>query len=114
MDVVAAVRRKVQERFPHMSIPDMPSEIAKEKAMRDRERQRLSQNVRWDSLFGRSYSLGLDADIAVAPDAVWDLDLERDRMFLVIAPGDSASEFQAVRRLIKVRARDVLSKSWRS
>lgn len=100
MGVVAAVRRQVQARHPGAAIPEIPAAIAREKELRAREKARLAENVQWGSLLGRDTAPLTSADM-VSAALQSEIDLDNDRMFLIIAPGSSPAEVSAVRQLIK-------------
>ncbi|GAB5034019.1 Hypothetical protein NocV09_01601310 [Nannochloropsis oceanica] len=100
---IKQVRRQVQAKFPGTKLPEIPSEMAKEKMARNRERQRLAERVRFGSLLG-SYRLTGDSvtDLETAPSMVFgEVDLEEDRLFIVVVPGNSPVEALAVRKLIR-------------
>ncbi|EWM21689.1 hypothetical protein Naga_100939g1, partial [Nannochloropsis gaditana] len=88
---VKQVRQEVQAKFPGTKLPEMPAEMAKEKLVRLRERQRLADRVLFGSLLG-DYRLTGDnmMDLETAPSRVFgEIDLDQDRLFIVVAPGNS-------------------------
>lgn len=100
--MVAAVRRQVQAKYPGAVIPEVPATIARELEQRAKEKARLALNVQWGSLLGPFEEKAVVSGEQAIAAVLSELDLDNDRMYLVVAPGNSPAEVLAVRKLIKV------------
>jgi len=77
-------------------------------ASRERETARLAQYVRFENLFGRyqpSNDMSPDSTREIQYAAVANLDLENDRMFVIVSPHDTPASMVAVRAVIDVSQR---------